>query len=462
MDILDKILWFIERILSYFGQGEPIKAIRDGRINESTNNKYFSEIKELYQGLLQEQWVDFKSKEKMDRTGAYHLWVDNQNFRSVSNTQKNILVLLALCNEYSNSKNVDTFSAIRSYTETFSISFSSINDDTKSLLNAYNRALVLKQKTTIEELFSDTELDYSKVLKEFAEKYAKDLAVKVITDQLSQSEELRSTLISLIKEGRLNTYGINQKTLEKLETDLKAKANYAKTFLIMANKLPKEIEEYIKKQPGLTGFAPKSRNIPRMPPKHQFSAYIFRPSDGFKTSEELIRKFKSLTKNATNEMMVVVFPIDGINIANYTFPANQSFQNKMLKEAFDISAYFKTGTQYSDADIWNVILSSEINIDELISLIPFNVLVPGIYPSEKAFIIANYSHIQSKLGITKLTELADKSPELLKHTLSEMGAINYSREETKAKGNSDRLAIISSEIINNSKKLKDSLGLLGV
>ncbi len=134
----------------------------------------------------------------------------------------------------------------------------------------------------------------------------------------------------------------------------------------------------------------------------------------------------------------------------------------MLKEAFDISAYFKTGTQYSDADIWNVILSSEINIDELISLIPFNVLVPGIFPSEKVFIIANYAQIQSKLGITKLTELADKSPELLKQTLSEMGTINYSREEIKAKGNSDRLAIISNEIINNSKKLKDSLGLLGV
>ena len=84
-------------------------------------------------------------------------------------------------------------------------------------------------------------------------------------------------------------------------------------------------------------------------------------------------------------------PIDGINAKQFTIPSNKSFTNENIKRAYDISSYFVTGTLLSDEDIWNIINQSEIGIPEILSVMPFNVLVPGIFPSEKDFLIKNYS-----------------------------------------------------------------------
>ena len=459
-DNSDKLLWIFERIVSYFGQGEVIKDIRDRRKNKKINQLYFTEINHFYQKKLEENLIYVQSEEAFNRQEAYEFWIDKQTFNAITQEKKNMLVLLALCSYYSNSKDVNTYAAIKSYVDTINISFSGMNEETKNLLNAYSNLFKDDKKYKINSLFFETKtIEYKSLLKEFVDKFSNDLALRFIGEELAQSEELRDTLIRLIKDGRLATYGVNNATLETLEKELKAKANYAKTFVLLTNKLPDTIAEYLAKQPRIGAIGASTR-IPEHNKGHKFGVYIIRPSEGFRTSKELLKKFKSLTKGYVNETTIQIMPIDGINMLHYTFPVNQSFTNVNLRNAYEISSYFKAGMGYTDADIWNIIEKSEVGINNLLALIPFNILVPGIYPSEKDFIIKNYPELQKKMDITTLTDWAEKDPILLKNILSEIGSISYTDAEKAVIGDKDRIRFISESIVNNSKKLKASLSNL--
>ena len=139
------------------------------------------------------------------------------------------------------------------------------------------------------------------------------------------------------------------------------------------------------------------------------------------------------------EVLVQILPVDGTGVVNYNFPANQSFQNDNLKSAYKLSSYFKGGTKYSDADIWNIMVKSEMSITDILALIPFNILVPGIFPSEKDFIIKNYPTIQKQMEVKTLTDWAGKTPKHLKKVLENCGEINYNIEEINAAAGEDRL-----------------------
>lgn len=458
----DILLWILERIASYFGQGEIIKSIRDKKRNKKVNKLYFTEINDFYKKKLEENLIVVHSEELLSREEAYEFWIDKQTFNTITPEEKKMLVLLALCSYYSNFRDANTYAAIKSYVDILNISFSGINEETKNLLNAYSNLFKDDKKYTINSLFSETKtIEYKSLLKEFADKFSKDLVLRFISGELAQSEELRDTLIRLIEDGRLATYGVNNTTLETLEKELKLKANYAKTFVLITNKLPDTISRYLAKQPHI-GAVGRSTKIPEHDNGHRFGVYIIRPNEGFRTSKELLKKFKSLTKGSENETTIQIMPVDGINILQYTLPVNQSFTNINLRNAYEISSYFKAGIEYNDADIWNIIEKSEIGINNLLALIPFNILVPGIYPSEKDFIIKNYSELKEKMNINTLTDWAEKDPVLLKNILSEIGNIHYTDAEKAAIGDKDRLKFISESIVNNSKKLKTSLSGLVV
>lgn len=460
-DWKDKLLWVVERLLSYIGQGDPIKEYRERRKHAFRNSEYFQEISSFFTPRIHNTLKEVESTEPFSRASAYSLWVDNQDFPQLTPIQKNSLILLALCNKYEQTRDPTTYSEIRMYTETLNLNFTVISDGTRYFLNAYHSFFKKKEKHDLSEVTQIRleEAQYRELLKDFADEYDRELFFQYITQKLAQSEQLRETLVYLIKDGRLATYGLNKQTLERLESELRAQVNYSKTFVVIANKLDKQIQAYIQQQPGFTGFAPKARNIPGKK-GHQFSVYIFRPTEGFKDGNELLRKFKLLAQDKKQETMVAVFPLDSIHSSYFTFPANQSFKRATLKTAYEIASYFKTGAQYSDSDFWNTLIQSEIPTNELLAIIPFNVLVPGILPSERGFIITNYREIQKKMDVTTLTDWGDKQPTLLKQALLSFGTPNYTAEERSVIGKKDRMLEISKDIIDNSKKLKDSLGLL--
>jgi hypothetical protein len=389
--ILYGLLWLIERIFAYAGQGDVVKDIRDGFKRRDENQKNFEIIFSFYYHRIDQHFAQISSKDFLNQDSAFRYWIDNQRgFNQLEPSQKNILVLMVLCHEFEHAKRPDTNATIKVYLDSFNISFDNISPDVKLMLNVYYRLYHTEKKYIVTELFEDINFDYSVILTEFSKRFNKDIiAFQYAVEKLKQSEELRYTLIKIIKEGKLETYGINQETLKRLEYDLRGETKYSKSFLIIGNKLPISIESYIKMQPGFTGSTMIPRNIPWFKGSHLFSTYIFRPNEQFHSSEELQKKFEELSKGFTQESFILIFPIDGINAKQMTIPSNQKFLNENLKKGYEISSYLVEGAPLSKQDVWRIIYQSEIGVSEILSFLPFNILVPGIFPSEKEFLIKN-------------------------------------------------------------------------
>ncbi|MDO9036667.1 MAG: hypothetical protein Q7U51_15905 [Methanoregula sp.] len=459
--ILNKILWLIERMLAYFGQGDVIKDIRDGLKRREENQKNFDIIFLFYYPRINQNFVKISTNDFLNQESAFRYWVDNQSgFNQLSPTQRNILVLMVLCHEFEHTKKLETNTTIKVYLDSFNFSFEDISPEVKLLLNVYDRLFHSEKNYTLNELFENQNLDYSILLREFSKRFNKDIiAFQYAVEKLKQSEELRYTLIKIIKEGKLNTYGVNQETLKRLECDLRDETTCSRTFLIIANKLPISIESYIKMQPGFTGSRIYPRNIPWFKESHSFSTYIIRPNENFRSSEELVKKFENLSDVFNQESLIGIFPIDGINAKQITKPSNGKFTNLNLKKGYEISSYFIDGASLSNRDIWKIIYQSEIGVSEILSVLPFNILVPNIYPSEKEFLIKNYSKIQKKCGVSSLTDWANVDFLLLEEVLKSVGKINYSDEERKII-ETDRIRNIAIDIVRNCRSFEKSLNLL--
>ncbi|HVP95905.1 hypothetical protein [Methanoregula sp.] len=459
--ILNGILWIIERILAYFGQGDIIKDIRDSLKRREENQNKFDIIFSFYNPRIDQKFLKISSSNFLNQEQAFRYWVENQTgFNQLSPTQKNILVLMALCHEFEQKKKPEINVALKIYLDSFNISFEDISPNVKMMLNAYDRLFHSEKKYTLNELFENQNCDYFVLLHEFSKRFNKDIiAFQYAIEKLKQSEELRYTLIKLIKEGKLDTYGVNQETLRRLERDLRERTKYSRTFVIIANKLPISIESYIKLQPGFTGGRIYPRNIPWFKESHSFSTYIFRPNENFHSSEDLMRKFEELSEGFAQESFIGIFPIDGINAKQMSIPKNGDFTNLNLKRGYDISSYFIEGASLSNQDVWNVIHQSEIGISEILSVLPFNILVPGIFPSEKDFLIKNYSKIQKKCGVSSFTDWANVDVSFLEEVLKSVGEIGYSKEEKKII-EKDRIRNIAIDIVRNCRSFEKSLTLL--
>jgi hypothetical protein len=265
-----------------------------------------------------------------------------------------------------------------------------LNEEIKQFLNFY-WAFVLKKEVfnSLDEILKirKTEDGYLELLRDFSNRYLKDLTFFEIREKLYQSENLRQTLIRLIKDGEFLNWGITRKSLERLEKDLKKEISYSQTFLIIGDNLPEKLKTYLTEQPGFTGWAPVVRNIPL---QGRYSGYIVRPNERFINAKEFLKKIKKFSKKS-EEMVVFIVPLDFINSESYIFPANQSFKSENIQRSFEAVEWFKSGYIVSDADLWCAITRSTITPDELLSVIPFNIFCQGILPCEQEFFIKNYN-----------------------------------------------------------------------
>jgi len=375
------------------------------------------------------------------------------NKKGIDNNLKNILVLCYYCRKWQKTKATLDLDKIKQYSELSEVKYAQINDTVKLFLKYYKKVLSIK------DIADD---DFENLLRHFIEHFYKDLQFYPLMEELNQTKNFHETLVKIISEGRLSNYGITNETLKKLEKDLKNRANYEKTFLILLNKANDEIKEYLRSLPGLGGSYPKVRHINFR--NARYSLFIVKPSN-VKSPKEFLEILKNKIKDGS-EIIIRVVPLDFINSESYVYPANKSFTNKNLKECYEAIEWFKSGQVFIDSDIWNEIAKSTITTNELLSIIPFNIFCPGILPSEQTFLIKNYESLKSKTNVNLLTEWKDKDPHYLVECLTERGIPQYTSEEKKylriTQDNLEekarqRLLKISEQIVEGSKKFYEAI-----
>ncbi len=437
---------------------------QETKSKERKINQEIKKLKDYLQHYFHNELITPEIKEFGDEEDIHHQFIE-QNFSQIDDISINSLLLCFYSYLWDKTNSPNEYEKIQKYSYSIGLSFADIDAKTKIFLNVFDAFRQNRKYKSLDEILN-IPIDYVKVLRHFSQKYLKELSFFDIKEKLNQSENLRVTLVNLIKEGELSNWGITQETLERLEKDLKKEIEYSKTYLVIGNKFSDEVKEFLSSQPRFNLKGLKTVNTPKL---GIYSAFIVKPRGVYSTSKKLLNKLKSLNKSAEESILYVV-PLDFLNYDSHTLPANQSFSTQNLKNSYEAINWFRTGYEYSDTDIWNAIGKSSITPQELLAIVPFNIFCKGILPCEQTFMIKNYKKVKGKCGVNLLMDWKDKDANLIVNYLLESGIPDYNKLEKeqilKVRNNDIKTAVklrmkdLVDQIIKNSYELDKSLTLM--
>jgi len=377
--------------------------------------------------------------------------------------------LLCLCHHYRRTKSVDLFQDIQHYAAV--LSMFRVDDETKPTLAAYHFFFNLtKIAGSLAEIFDFSTLNQEELknlLSNFIDEFSKEAPFIYIREELKQSEELRATLLQLIKEGELAAYNVTEEALDKLRKTLWEKQRMVGSYLVLGNRL-EDVKPILRGHHNLGGSIMWS-HVPGVKKPHMIVGYVIRPSKYFPSVSEFVKQeIKPHLKKQGHEFFFCVVPLDFINAEVCTYPESTKFSSLWLQGCYDAVNFFMKG--YSDEiTLWKVIGSSKIKVEELLSIIPFNIFVPKIVASERDFIIKHYKEIRTKLDVKTLRDWANIPHERIKEALLSFGRPNYNEVETEevfrlrdpnrltAEIIASRFTKISSVIVKNAKKFATAI-----
>lgn len=335
-----------------------------------------------------------------------------------------VIHILLLCNDVDRCNNDISKSELKKWVDLELDDFDMLNLDanSKSLLTAYWNYQNYKPLFEICHT-----ADYNKLSLEFAKKYSQKLLSLLIFRNYEQSEEFRKTLSALLQGGKLNSLllrmKIDQTTKEKLLT------NNRKGLILLTNKFQRnaDVEDRINMYPQLKVGRLTPQNFPEsskylhmrlLYPKEPISPKIFLEQEILNNipTEERFDGFAAIIPFETSEM--------------YLYPNNKSqIENINSRKAYEAIDYFKTGN--SDQVLNEAVLAklSEIGINEILSIIPFNIFIPRVKNDMKLFIIDKYELFQSAFQIQSLFDWANINPQDLFNKFIELGCLEINSNE---------------------------------
>lgn len=343
---------------------------------------------------------------------------------SLDGVSLNSIKLCYFCLKWKETKSPEDYESIKRLADALGIKYGQINDSIKQFVKIYD-CLMLSKKPLNQ--VSTNELDYEKLLNLFVKDYYKDLQFFEIKEKFLQNKNLHETLIEIIKNGKLSTYGITQETIKRLQKQLSVKSKTSNTFLIFTNNTNADDRANLKNYLQRFGRLGMRGITTQMPVNAWLGVYVIKTETNM-TPSGILKEIKSSVM-MSSEAIIRIIPINFLESETYTLPFNQSFSNENLKKCYEAIEWFKLGYDYSDSALWSEITGSNITPDELLSVIPFNIFCKGILPSEREFIIKNYDSIKTDLSVTTLTDWKDKDSSLITSTILKYGKPNYSTEE---------------------------------
>jgi len=449
---------------------EFIEGYLEERAILTTNTRYMNEIRNFISERLSQPNSSMESiRERLTRQEIYLRFLE-ESFPGLSTTKKNAFLLLCFCRQTEQSlgaESVDVYSTIQRYIEILGLH--RITRESKIVFAAYHRFFKTKEKFAgIDDLFRTLPLQVTKGLqKEFLERFSKDAPFMYVRRELRQSEELRRTLLELVKTGQLNAYGVKEEALQHLKDEFSRTALSRGAFLILGNKIPREVKEKFRTYPNLGGFMAWS-HVPNIRPV-RITGFIIKPNKHFISPREFFTKeVQPLIETQDRDMILVIFSLDILNLESYVHPPTADFASEFMQDCFSSIRHITEGYA-EEASIWTTISNSKITIEELLSIIPFNIFVPDIVESERELILKNYSQIKQRLSVKKLPDWKDHKPSDIVKVLLSLGRPSYKESEAfTVFGTSQldkiselklkkRLRNISAQIVTNSRRFSRSL-----
>ncbi len=372
-------------------------------------------------------------------------------FTEKDSAWRNGLILCYYCRKWNETKEPYDFDMIRQYAENIGIKYGELNGSVKEFLDTY-RILIVPAESS----------DYNDILRHFTTNYYKDLQFYELREELHQTKNFHDTLVTIIKEGKLSTYGISKDTLKKLEHDLRETLQHERTFLLIINKTSDRLKKYLKTLPRLAGVATIMRNVGK---NVRVAMHVVKIP--YRTSLKEFSEIIKIYTDKKDDTIIRIIPVDLLNSENITLPPDLRFTKSSMQKCYEAIEWFKSGLASEDSLVWNEIAKSSVTPEELLSIIPFNIFCPEILPSEQAFFIKHYDYLKEKLNVNKLNEWKDKKPQLIvnylmekeipEYTNAEKKQLKINGEDTKQKIEK-RLLTLAQQIRTGAKEFDKSVG----
>ncbi len=437
----------------------------------SANTKYWKEIRNFINDKLTRTVVSEPQSisQKSTRHEIYEECVE-KSFPQLDKTKGDTLVLLCLCRQLESLRGneaIEVSSTIQNYLNLLGVY--RITAQSRKLFSAYHAFFKSDRKyTSLSKFFQAESRQAVKGLqKEFIRRFSKDTPFLYIKERLRQSEELRKTLVELIRTGQLDTFGIKEEALQRLKDAVSKRALSRGAYLILGNKIPKSVQEKLRSYPNLGGFVAWS-HVPRIRPV-RIIGFIIKPDKSFDSPKEFFnQELQPLIPSPSKDMLLVIFSLDILNLESYAHPPTADFSSAFMKDCYATLMHI-TESYAEEVSIWQTISESKITTEELLSIIPFNIFVPGIASSERDLLLKNYGQIKRKLGVRTLVDWRNQKAAIIADTILSFGRPNYGPAETLrlfgieqpdrvSQGKiKRRLQSIGRDIVSNSRKFSRSL-----
>lgn len=323
-----------------------------------------------------------------------------------NNVKHDAVFLTVLCNESDKESNPAEISLYKQRISEIleKYDFAHLNEDSKMILKYFYN---YENDKSLEE---DAEsIDNKEVFDRLTKKYCRSLNIAFhMALEKDQAEEFRKTLAILIGRGKLSLKQLKKDVITRMNKEIEKKQKTAQAYLLLANKfhyIP-EVVASIEKFPNIKIGTKYAIGLPEAV-KYLHMRIVY-PTDNYKDAGDFLKKeiLPNIPKSKINDGFIAIIPIEGTEI--YSYPVRKDeIKDAKVKESFESVSAIKTGMPYVMADLLVNDLDADVPIEDILSIIPFNIFVPDISQRARNFIIDNYEKIKREFSVNTLFDWAD-------------------------------------------------------
>jgi len=281
-------------------------SINDIRLKKSAN-KRFKEVYALFNQFFNKSiHVNLEIPKNMDVQISEKEIIDKilrTNNKDFLGEVIHMITLCYYCKKWQLDKSSVNYDSIKKISESLGLKYGEFDETTKLFSKIYSYLIIQENKLDLDKDINPSDL--KKSLAHFISNYYKDLQFFEIRDKFHQNKNLHETLINIIKEGKLSTFGVTEDTLKKLNRELSKKSKSSNNFILFTNNTNKEdrhnLKEYIHNfsRIGMAGGTTK------MPISAKFGVYIIK-TDKNQTTKSLLKDIKNSVKISSEAIIRIV------------------------------------------------------------------------------------------------------------------------------------------------------------
>ena len=449
------IVYFIDAINGYFKNKKTSKKKEELILDVLNEFKTF---------IIKNVNRDIKTEKITKRINEEDIKVSTENisdiigiaikesFSDKNENEQNSIFLIYLFNLIDKEKDDIKRSFLKKRVESILDTYELIESDknTKVLLDFYNNyqnGIQLYNKTN--------NLDYKTLLDNITKKYstAYNFAVRLSLEK-KQVEEFRKTLSELILRGKISTKLLSKQLEINIEKNLNKRKN-SRAFLLLSNKFYKipKIDKIFNSFPGIK-FGRKWSN--KMSENINFlHMRLIYPTDVYSDPKDFLEKeiIPNIPTEERSKGFISIIPLEGTEI--FTYPeSSKEIKDEKIRAGYSSISSIKTGLPLNLADVVMSNLDTEVNMNEILSIIPFNIFIPNESERRKRFIIDHYEEIKSNFNVKTLSDWSEISPNKLKRYLIKLDETTKKRNRV---AKNEAWGAIANKVVTQAKKHSQAL-----